>query len=381
MKDKKALIAMSGGVDSSVAAWLMKKKGYSPIGVTMMLHEEDEASVKGTHSCCTPDDIEDARVVSSMLGIPFHVVNFLDGFREKIVCKFIETYMKGETPNPCIDCNRYMKFGKLFEMADSEGCEKVVTGHYACIEYDSNEDIYRLKRAVDKTKDQTYVLYFLSQEQLARLDFPDGEYEKTEIRQMAEDAGLIVAHKHDSQDICFIPDRDYAGFIENHFDEFSQDMPETGDIPGRGEFVDVEGRLLGYHKGYFHYTIGQRKGLGISAVSPLYVVDIKPETNQVILGSNDDLFTREVYARDFNLISMPAQSEQIADDVIRMKVTAKVRYRAVDTSGILTLYGDGTAFMLFDEPVRAVTPGQSLVIYDGDYCLGGGIICEGKRST
>lgn len=379
MNEKKALVAMSGGVDSSVAVCLMKKKGYSPIGVTMMLHAEDEASVKGTHSCCTPDDIEDARVVSSALGIPFHVVNFLEGFREKIITKFIETYMRGETPNPCIDCNRYMKFGKLFDMADEEGCEKVVTGHYARIEYDEAEGIYRLKRAVDMTKDQTYVLYFLSQEQLARLDFPDGEYKKEQIREIAESEGLPVASKHDSQDICFVPDGDYAGFIE-------REVP--AELPGSGDFVDTEGNVLGKNKGYFHYTIGQRKGLGISSTAPLYVVDIMPEMNQVILGSNDDLFIREVHAIDFNLISMPA-SEKILEhytdenglDVIKMQVTAKVRYRAEDTSGILTLYGDKTAFMLFDEPVRAVTPGQSLVVYDGDYCLGGGIINEGKRST
>ncbi|MBO4863622.1 MAG: tRNA 2-thiouridine(34) synthase MnmA [Eubacterium sp.] len=363
---KKALVAMSGGVDSSVAAYLMKENGFLPVGVTMMLHEEDAASIVGTHSCCTPDDIEDARVVASTLGISFHVVNFLEGFRECIITDFIETYMRGETPNPCIECNRYMKFGRLFEMAEKEGCEKVVTGHYARIEYDEKSEIYRLKRAVDKTKDQTYVLYFLDQQQLSKLAFPDGEYEKTEIREIAEREGLFVASKHDSQDICFVPDGDYAGFIERNRD----------DLPGEGDFLDMDGNVIGKSKGYFHYTIGQRKGLGISSTAPLYVTKIIPEKNQVILGSNDDLFTREVHAINFNLISMPENVTYQGDDIL-MHVTAKVRYRAKDTSGVLTLHGDKTATMLFDEPVRAVTPGQSLVVYDGEYCVGGGIINEG----
>lgn len=366
MSEKKALIAMSGGVDSSVAAYVMKEKGYSPIGVTMMLHENDLSHTQGTHLCCTPDDIEDARVVSSSLGIPFHVVNFLDGFREKVISRFVETYMKGETPNPCIDCNRYMKFGKLFDMADEQGCEKVVTGHYATVEWSEEDQCYKLKRGVDKTKDQTYVLYFLSQQQLARLDFPLGIYQKTKVREMAEEQGLIVARKHDSQDICFVPDGNYARVIEE----------EGGALPGEGDFIDGEGNVLGCHKGFYHYTIGQRKGLGISAAAPLYVTEIDAENNKVHLGSNDDLFTCEVNAYDFNLISRPAADKVISetDDALVIRVSAKVRYRAVDTMGELTIYKDGTAKMVFDEPVRAVTPGQSLVIYDGDYCLGGGVI-------
>ena len=380
--EKKMLVAMSGGVDSSVAAYLVREEGYFPLGVTMMLHDQDLSCTAGTHLCCTPDDIEDARIVCSTLGIPFHVVNFMDGFREKIINNFVDTYLKGQTPNPCIDCNRYMKFGRLFEMADEEGCENVVTGHYANVEYDEKEGLYKLRRAKDVTKDQTYVLYFLSQQQLARLYFPLGRYEKSVARDIAEEAGIIVARKHDSQDICFVPDGDYAGFIEREASAKVRDALEAvssrlEDIEKEryGKFVDTDGNILGTHKGYYHYTIGQRRGLGIPAADRLYVVDIIPEKNQVILGANEDLFTREVNAVDFNLISYPEADKFVKDsDEKQMRVTAKVRYRAKDTSGVLTLRSDGTATMLFDEPVRAVTPGQSLVVYDGDYCLGGGTI-------
>lgn len=415
MNEKKALVAMSGGVDSSVAVYLMKEMGYSPIGVTMMLHENDEASIKGVHSCCTPNDIEDARIVATGLGVPFHVVNFIDGFKEKIIDKFINTYLAGETPNPCIDCNKYMKFGRLFEMAEKEGCCKVVTGHYATVEYDETQDIYRLKRSKDKTKDQTYVLYFLTQEQLSKLEFPLGVLEKTETRRIAEKAGIIVASKHDSQDICFVPDGDYAGYIEREAGKLAAEALDSEDEKS-GCFTDRDGNVLGPHKGYYHYTIGQRKGLGIAMGEPVYVVDIIPDKNQVVLGSNEDLFARKVEASNFNLISLPRKVYEKIDEKIYekaheeayeiegnlmpvddtmtmhyfeelktagivlsekdkiMRVTAKVRYRAKDTAGTLILHVDGKATMLFDEPVRAVTPGQSLVAYDGEYCIGGGII-------
>ncbi len=400
---KKALVAMSGGVDSSVAVLLMKEAGYSPIGVTMMLHDQDIASTAGTHLCCTPDDIEDARTVASSLGVPFYVVNFMEGFREKIIDKFIDTYLEGHTPNPCIDCNRYMKFGRLFEMADREGCEKVVTGHYAQIEYDEAKGIYKLKRAVDQTKDQTYVLYFLSQQQLAKLEFPLGKYEKTSAREIAAEGGLIVADKHDSQDICFVPDRDYAGYIDREASGKISEILKKAEMlcknstnidneeAGFGCFVDTKGNILGKNKGYYHYTIGQRKGLGISYTEPLYVIDIIPEKNQVILGSNEELFTRRVDAVDFNLIYTPdalVSVEELdkSDDELQQclepgdrvfRVTGKVRYRAKDTAGFLLLHENGNVTMVFDDAVRASTPGQSLVVYDGDYCLGGGIIVKG----
>ena len=377
---KKALVAMSGGVDSSVAAYLMKQNGYETHGVTMLLHGEDAATKCGTHSCCTPDDIEDARIVASCLGIPFSVVNYMDEFQEAVIDKFIRTYLRGETPNPCIDCNIYMKFGRLFEVASKENFDKVVTGHYAGIEYDSEREVYRLRRARDRKKDQTYVLYFLNQEQLSRMAFPNWKYEKEEIRAIAEREGLPVADKHDSQDICFVPDGDYAGYIERQDGTFSIDSEEDSSdmdfiprIPaGPGEFRDMSGKVLGMNKGYYHYTIGQRKGLGIAAEHPLYVVDIIPKENVVILGSNEDLFTRNVYAERFSLIE--GDKAFNGEDEISFRVTAKVRYRAMDTPGTITVRRDGTAEMVFDDPVRAVTPGQSLVIYNNDYCLGGGII-------
>ena len=381
-RNRKALIAMSGGVDSSVAAFLMKEKGFDVSGVTLKMFGNDLIGVSGESSCCSLSDVEDAESVCRRLGIPFYVFNFTEKFEKEVVQRFVKAYEEGRTPNPCVDCNRYMKFGRLFDMAEEQGCEKVVTGHYANVEYDEKKGLYKLRRAKDVTKDQTYVLYFLSQQQLARLYFPLGRYEKSVARDIAEEAGIIVARKHDSQDICFVPDGDYAGFIEREASAKVRDALEAvssrlEDIEKEryGKFVDTDGNILGTHKGYYHYTIGQRRGLGIPAADRLYVVDIIPEKNQVILGANEDLFTREVNAVDFNLISYPEADKFVKDsDEKQMRVTAKVRYRAKDTSGVLTLRSDGTATMLFDEPVRAVTPGQSLVVYDGDYCLGGGTI-------
>ena len=378
--EKKCLVAMSGGVDSSVAVYLMKEKGYSPIGVTMMLHDQDLSCTAGTHLCCTPDDIEDARLVCSALGVPFYVVNFMDGFREKIIDNFIETYLRGETPNPCIDCNRYMKFGRLFGMADEKGCEKVVTGHYARIEYDESKKLYRLKRAVDRTKDQTYVLYSLTQEQLAHAAFPLGEYtDKEEIREIARHHGFVNSGKPDSQDICFVPAGKYADFIERR----------TGKPAPEGDFVDEEGHVLGRHKGLIRYTIGQRRGLGLALPAPLYVSRIDTEKNQVVLTPQSGLFSGRLIAEDFNWIWTPdwgkwsEAPEHFADGDTETppvgyscEVTAKPRYRAKEAAATARVLEGGKVEILFHEPQRALTIGQAVVLYIGENVVGGGTICE-----
>jgi tRNA (5-methylaminomethyl-2-thiouridylate)-methyltransferase len=356
--ERKMLVAMSGGVDSSVAALMVIKKGYQPIGVTMKLYDNDQAGMSDTKTCCSVRDVDDARAVAVRLDMPYYVVNYMDGFKEKVIDKFVRTYIDGATPNPCIDCNRYMKFGGLMEKAAEFGCEKVVTGHYARVVYDENRGEYCLMKAVDTTKDQTYVLYFLNQEQLAHLYLPLGEMTKNEARKLAEEEGFINYSKPDSQDICFVPDGNYSRVIEETLDRHI----------GEGDFVDREGRVLGKNKGYYHYTIGQRRGLGISAAEPLYVTEIIPETNTVVLGSNEELFTNEVRAVEWNYINAADAS------VEEMKVTAKIRYRAKETSGVLIKEKEGVVRVVFDDPVRAVTRGQSLVAYDGDRVVGGGII-------
>ena len=353
------LVAMSGGVDSSVAALMVIKQGYSPVGITMKLYDNEQAGMKETKTCCSVRDVDDARAVAVRLGFPYYVVNFKEGFKEKVIDKFVSTYLDGATPNPCIDCNRYMKFGALKERAEEYGCEKIVTGHYARVEFREELGEYCLLKSVDASKDQTYVLYFLNQQQLAYLYLPLGDMTKDRARELAAEAGLINADKQDSQDICFVPDGNYARVIEEVLDRHI----------GEGNFVDKEGKVLGKNKGYYHYTIGQRKGLGISATEPLYVTEIIPETNTVVLGSNDELFTNEVTAADWNFINSCDASKS------EMRVTAKIRYRAKEASGIL-IREEGTdrVKVHFDEPVRAVTRGQSLVAYDGERVVGGGII-------
>lgn len=351
----KALIAMSGGVDSSLAAKLMKDKGLDCIGCTMKLYHNEDAGIESSRTCCSLDDVEDARSVAYKLGMPFYVFNFTDAFRDTVIRKFIESYENGITPNPCIDCNRYMKFDKLYERAKTLGCDYIVTGHYARIEEQAGKFV--LKKALDETKDQSYVLYFMTQDQLVHTMFPLGSMQKTEVRAIAEESGFVNADKPDSQDICFVPNGDYASVIEL----------QTGKESAEGNFVDKQGNNLGRHKGVIHYTIGQRKGLGVSSTEPLYVCNICPKDGNVVLGSNDDLFSREADVSDFNWIS-----GEVPGSEFRCKT--KIRYRQPEQWVTVIPTGADTVHIVFDEPQRAITPGQAAVFYDGDTVLGGGTI-------
>ena len=354
---KKAMIAMSGGVDSSVAAYMMNLQGYDCMGATMKLFQNDDVGISKEHSCCSLDDIEDARSVAYALGIPYYVFNFSDRFKEDVIRRFVSAYENGMTPNPCIDCNRYLKFDKMFQRMRELEYDYIVTGHYARVEYDEEKNRYLLKKAVDDTKDQSYVLYMLTQEQLAHISLPLGGLRKTEVREIAEKHGFVNARKHDSQDICFVPDGDYAKFIEQY----------TGRKSIPGDFVDTEGNILGKHKGIIHYTLGQRRGLGIPAASRLYVCDISPKTNQVVLGNNEDLFHSELTATKVNLISCESLKEP-------MRLKAKIRYRHPEQEAVAWQTEDGVLHVRFDKPQRAITRGQAVVLYDGDIVVGGGVI-------
>ena len=351
----KVLIAMSGGVDSSVAAFLMKEQGCQCIGATMKLLHNEDIGVKRTKTCCSLEDVEDARSVAFRLGIPYYVFNFSDDFKGQVIDRFIAAYERGATPNPCIDCNRYLKFERLYERARILGCDAIVTGHYARIEQENGR--WLLKKSLDESKDQSYVLYSLTQEQLAHTRLPLGAMHKSETRRIAEEQGFYNADKPDSQDICFVPDGDYAGFIARF----------TGHGCPAGDFVDEEGHVLGRHKGIVHYTVGQRKGLGIAADAPLYVKQIDAASNRVVLSGNESLFSRELTANDFNWIAYDVPPREL-------RASARVRYHQREQAATVTVLGDGRVHLVFDEPQRAITPGQAVVLYDGDTVLGGGSI-------
>ncbi len=354
---KKVAVGMSGGVDSSVAAYLLKEQGYDVIGVTMQIwQDEDPLAQAENGGCCGLSAVDDARRVADRLGIPYYVLNFKREFKENVIDYFMDEYMHARTPNPCIACNRYVKWEALLNRARELGCDYIATGHYArVVQLDNGR--YALKKSATDRKDQTYALYNLTQEQLAHTLMPVGEYEKEQIREIAAKIGLLIANKPDSQEICFIPDNDYAGYIER----------ESGKTFPKGNFVDLEGNILGTHKGIIHYTIGQRKGLGLSMGSPVFVVDIRPETNEVVIGSNLDTFHDSLYAGKVNLMSVDAlEGEQ--------EVVAKIRYSHKGASCRIRMVDEDTLLCKFEEPVRAITPGQAVVFYDGDIVLGGAVI-------
>ena len=356
----RAMIAMSGGVDSSVAAALMKEKGYDCIGVTMKLYAGEETYISREHSCCSLEDVEDARSVAYRLGIPYYVFNFTDDFSRQVIDRFVEAYENGATPNPCIDCNRYMKFARLYHRATELGCEYVVTGHYARIGFDEAGGRWQLKRGKNPAKDQSYVLCFMTQEQLAHTMFPLGEFaDKEDVRETAERYGFVNAHKKDSQDIYFVPDHDYGSFIERY----------TGRQYPPGHFVTKDGKILGEHRGIIRYTIGQRKGLGLSLPAPLYVCEKVLEKNEVILSPESELFKRELAAGDMNWISIaPPRPGTV------LRVSAKPRYRAKEAGAEARVMQDGTIRLIFDEPQRAITRGQAVVLYDDELVVAGGTI-------
>ena len=351
----KALIAMSGGVDSSVAAHLTIQAGYDCLGCTMRLYDNADTAGSGESTCCSLDDVEDARAVAFRLGMPHYVFNFTDEFREQVIGKFIRCYQCGKTPNPCIECNRHLKFEKLLERAQVLGCEKIVTGHYAQVV--ETENGFQLRRGADAAKDQSYVLYMLTQQQLQHILLPLGGMTKPEVRRIAEEQGFINARKHDSQDICFVPDGDYARVIQAH----------TGEIPEPGDFVDLQGNVIGRHQGLIHYTVGQRRGLGIAIGKPAYVCGLDVPHNRVIIGTNDDLFTDTCTVEAVNWIPGAPPQEPV-------KCQAKIRYRHPAQPATVTFTDDRTAILKFDAPQRAITAGQAAVFYDGEIVLGGGEI-------
>lgn len=355
MEKKKVVVGMSGGVDSSVAAYLLKKQGYDVIGITMKLWQGDKEYEEKEGGCCSLSSVEDARRVCEKLDIPFYVLNFKDSFKENVVKYFVQEYIDGKTPNPCIACNKHLKFDELLRKARGIGAEYVATGHYAKIE--ERDGRYLLIRSDDDRKDQTYALYNFTQDQLAHTLMPCGEFTKDKIREIAKEIGLAVHNKKDSEEICFIPDNNHGRFIKE----------ERPDDVKPGNFVDTKGNILGQHKGIVYYTIGQRKGLGLALGKPVFVIDIRPKTNEVVIGSEENIFKTDLVAKDVNFIPFDELKSE-------MKVQAKVRYAAKPADAVIRPLPGGKVKVSFTEKQRAITKGQSVVFYDGEIVVGGGII-------
>lgn len=353
----KVVLGMSGGVDSSVAAYLLKEQGYEVIGVTMQIWQENNEHTEREGGCCSLSAVNDARRVADSLDIPYYVMNFKEIFKEKVIDYFVDEYLEGRTPNPCIACNRHIKFQELLRRARSLGADYVATGHYARIYKEDGR--YILEKAEDDHKDQTYALYDLTQDQLARTLMPCGEYHKDEIREIAKKIGLDVYNKKDSQDICFVEDGDHGNFVYS--------MVPMKKNPGN--FVDKRGKVLGQHKGIAFYTIGQRKGLGLALGVPAFVMEIRKDTNEVVIGTDEDLRSDTLIANDINLIAVEKLTEP-------KELTGKIRYSAKPAPCIASMNEDGTMTVKFFEKQRAITKGQSIVLYDGLKVFGGGIIKE-----
>ena len=354
---KKVVIGMSGGVDSSVAAYLLQEQGYEVIGIMMKLSPDNPDYEENEGGCCSISAANDARRVADVLDIPFYVMNFKDVFKKNVIDNFIDEYMEGRTPNPCIVCNRTIKFDEFLRKARALGADYIATGHYAKVEKQGER--YVLKNSLDNKKDQTYALYGLTQEQLSHTLMPCGEYTKPEIRKIAERIGLEVFKKRDSQEICFIPDNDHGNYIKKY----------SGREIKQGNFVDKQGKILGRHKGIVYYTIGQRKGLGIALGKPVFVNDINPLTNQVIVGDEEDIFKIGLIAKELNFIIFDTLTSNL-------KVTAKIRYSAKPQSATLIPMVNNRVKVIFDEKQRAITKGQSVVFYLENLVVGGGVIEE-----